>query len=78
LPSIIGSVKNKNLKEWEWYSSKIEGNNIEVLFNGIFRARFTCFIRYQGIPLSKINIERDGVKIQLKVYKDVMTYKNFK
>jgi hypothetical protein len=77
ISSIISAVRSKTLKEWQWYSSKISDTGFEVYFEGIFRARFTWFVRFQGIPLSKIFIEREGVTYPLKVYKDVMTYKKF-
>lgn len=78
LDSSIAAVKNKNLKEWQWYGSKVSSNSFEVYFEGTFRGRFTWFVRFQGIHLSKITIERDGIEYPLKVYKDFMTYKNLK
>lgn len=65
-------------KKWEWYSSQIIGDKIEIYFEGDFRGNFTELIHCQGIPLSKITIERDGVIYPMKVYKDVMSYKKFK
>lgn len=77
ISSIISAVRSKNLKEWHWYSSKLNDSGFEVYFEGTFRSRFTWFVRFQGVPLSKIFIEREGIVYPLKVYKDVMTYKKF-
>jgi hypothetical protein len=68
----------QKLKDWQWYSSKLSENSFQVIFEGIFRGGFTSFVRFQGIPLSKITIERNGIIYPLKVRKDVMTYKKFK
>lgn len=78
LSSIIYSFKSSNLKEWEWYSCNSNEKGFEIYFEGVFRGRFTSLIRFQGIPLSKITIERNGIIYPLKVRKDVMTYKKFK
>jgi len=78
MPINLSIYSMRDLKEWEWYSSQIIGNRIEVYFEGIFRGGFTWFVHCQGIPLSKITIERDGVIYPMKVFKDVMSYKKFK
>jgi len=75
--SMVDDVLDPDIKTWQWYSSQLNENGFEVYFEGTFRARFTGFVRFQGIPLSKITIERKGVVYPINVYKDVMTYKKF-
>ncbi|MFT3979060.1 MAG: hypothetical protein QM687_01230 [Ferruginibacter sp.] len=75
LRGIVEDVQDKEVKEWEWYSSKLEKDGFKVYFEGTFRARFTSFVRFQGVPLSKITIERNGVVYPINVLKDVMSYK---
>lgn len=78
LSSIVDDVKDSDIKKWQWYSSKINNKGFEVYFDGVFSSRFTSFVRFQGIPLSKITIERNGIVYPIKVRKDIMTYKKFK
>lgn len=75
---LVYDVLSNNLKEWQWYSSKIKDRGFEVCFEGIFRGGFTNWVRFQGIPLSKITIERNNTVYPLKVYRDVMSYKKLK
>ncbi len=77
LKLMVYDVKSENLKEWTWFSSKLKDNGFDVYFQGIFRARFTSFIRFQGVLLSKIIIFRNGTSYPIHVYKDVVSYKTF-
>lgn len=75
---LVYKVLNKNIKEWQWYSSKIKDRGFEVYCEGILRGGESNFVRFQGIPLSKITIESNNTIYPLKVYRDVMSYKKLK
>lgn len=75
---LVYDVLSKNLKEWQWYSSKLNDRGFEVYCEGILRGGESNFVRFQGIPLSKITIESNNTIYPLKVYKDVMSYKKLK
>ena len=78
--SIVSIIEDmQELKTWEWFSSKEESNGFEVIVTGEFLPRFTWFIHAQNIALSKISIKADihDTTYNLKVYKDVTSYKKF-
>ena len=76
LTSLIKDVRNKVLKQWTWHSSQLKGNGFEVYFEGIFRIRYHCHLRFLGIPATHISTLRNGVRYPIKLRNDVIVYKN--
>lgn len=76
---MVDDVLDPDIKDWQWYSSKLFRDGFVVYFEGIFRGPFVNFVRFHkpGIPLNKITIERNGIVYPVKVYKDVMSYRRF-
>jgi hypothetical protein len=77
IESIVEDFQDPDLREWEWYSSKVEDNGFKIVFKGWCSFRNYWMIHCQMIPYSKITIEDKFGKYQNKVIKDVTTYKDF-
>lgn len=77
IPSILNSLKDEDIREWEWYSSKVTENGFEVIMNGIFRGIFLPLLHQQGIPHKSLFIERNGVEYPTKALTDVLTYRTW-
>jgi len=75
IPAMIDALKD--IREWEWYSSKLFSDGFEIIMKGIFRGIFIPIIHHQGIPHSNIFIERNGKVFATKVLADVLSYKTF-
>ena len=68
----------KDLKSWEWYSSKLTDDGFEIVFTNSFLPRFIWMIHYQQIPYNKIWIMDDRFgDYEDRVIKDVTSYKKF-
>jgi len=69
----------KNLKNWEWYSSKIINNGLEIIVKDSFYPRYIWIFHCQNIPLSKFWLEDDKFgNYGIETIRDVTTYKKFK
>jgi hypothetical protein len=75
IPTMI--YKIREIREWEWYSSKLTGTGFEIYMKGIFRGTFLPLLHHQGIPHTSMFIERNGIEYPTKALIDVMTYKSF-
>jgi hypothetical protein len=75
IPSMIDGLKD--IRDWEWYSSKLTNDGFEVIMKGIFRYIFRPLLHHQGIPHKSIYVEREGVEYPTKSVIDVLTYKTF-
>jgi hypothetical protein len=75
LPNIINDLQE--IKEWEWYSSKLTKNGFEVYVKGMFRYVFRAMIHQQGIPHTSIFVERQGKEYLTNSLKDVLTYRKW-
>ena len=72
-------VDLKNLKNWEWYSSKIINNGLEIIVKDSFYPRYIWIFHCQNIPLSKFWLEDDKFgNYGIETIRDVTTYKKFK
>jgi hypothetical protein len=61
----------QNIKEWEWYSSKIYETGFDVVFSGYFNAgQFINFIHCQNVPLKNIKVIDGSSEIYLQTIKD--------
>jgi hypothetical protein len=77
----IYHLQNKNIREWEWYSSKEVENGFDIVVSGDFNAgQFISFIHCQNVPLANIRIINEEKKkyYELKTIKDYTTYKTLK
>jgi hypothetical protein len=78
LDSLISDFKDPDLREWEWYSSKLEEQGFQIIFKGVFSLRFIWIIHVQNIPYNNITAANDiHGNYKLIVYRDVTTYKEF-
>ncbi len=77
IQSIVSDFQDPNLREWEWYSSKVNESGFQITFAGWFSFRNYWMIHYQMIPYSKFTIENNDSIFNPKVIKDVISYKNF-
>ena len=75
IPSMIYDIKD--LRKWEWYSSKLFEDGFELVFLNQFKAIFLPIIHHFGIPINKIYYNRNGREFHTTVYKDVLSYKTF-
>jgi len=75
IPSMIDNLKE--IRDWEWYSSKLTDDGFEVIMSGIFRGIFLPMLHHQGIPHKSLFIERDGIEYPTKALTDVLTYKTW-
>lgn len=77
LQSLIYDFQSEGLREWEWYSSKLNSDGFEVyVIGGLFRIRYYSHARFLGIPGSSISLQREGKIYPLKLRNDVIVYKN--
>ena len=67
----------QNIREWEWYSSKLGNTSFEVIMKGMFRYIFRPILHHQGIPHANIFVVRNGKEYPTKSIIDVLTYKTF-
>jgi hypothetical protein len=79
LYGVIEDFQDADIREWKWYSSKLQDKGFEIIVEGWFNPRFIWIVHYLNIPYSKIWIEtdRNKRKYRIKVYKDITTYKTF-
>lgn len=79
LISSIGTniVTLQEVKDWEWYSSKLTKNGFEVYMKGMFRGIFLPMIHQQGIPHTSLFIEREGKEYPTRALTDVLTYRKW-
>ncbi len=77
IPSIVSSFQNSKIRKWEWYSSKLTESGFEITFNGWCSFKNYWMIHCQMVPYSKFHIEELESMFQPRVYKDVITYKEF-
>ncbi len=75
IPNIINKLKE--VKDWEWYSSKLTTNGFEVYMKGMFRYIFRPMIHQQGIPHTSIFVERDDKEYPTRSLTDVLTYRKW-
>lgn len=68
----------KEYKDWEWFSSKLFENKIQLVFKKTFYPKFYWIVHCQNIPLSQMFFQDDRFGNYVpKVYKDVTSYKKF-
>lgn len=75
IPSMVDKVKD--VRKWEWYSSKLNDGGFEVFFIGNFRGIFIPIVHHQGIPHANIFTEEDGVEYPTRALTDVLTYRKW-
>jgi hypothetical protein len=75
IPNIIDGMQN--IREWEWYSSKVIDNGFEIRVLGIFRYIFRHLIHQHGIPHTSIFVERNGIEYPTRSLTDVLTYRTW-
>lgn len=75
--SMIDDMRDADIRDWEWYSSKLMDNSFEVVVQGKFHIGFLWFIHCQGIPLYKMFISDGEKTYPIKMYRDVTSYKTF-
>jgi hypothetical protein len=68
----------KEVRDWEWYSSKLMDNGFEVVMKGEFYGIFLPILHHMGIPHKSMFIVHDGHVYDVsRAGTDVMTYKTF-
>lgn len=75
IPNIIDTLQD--VKEWEWYSSKIIKNGFEVFITGDFHGIFLPMIHQQGIPHASLFIESEGNEHSTRALTDVLSYRKW-
>lgn len=75
IPTII--YRMQKVKEWEWFSSKLNEDGFEVYMKGIFRGIFLPLLHQQGIPVENIFIERDSIEYPTRIVRDVLSYRKW-
>jgi len=68
----------QKLRQWEWYSSKLDDGGFVIVTTGSFHPRFVWMLHCQGIPYSKIFVEDDkfgSYNMRITVVDDVIEYK---
>ncbi|OYQ49652.1 hypothetical protein CHU92_00300 [Flavobacterium cyanobacteriorum] len=75
--SIISQLQDVDVKEWEWYSSKVTKNGFDVYIKGEFYGIFLPMIHQQGIPHANLFIVTDGKEYPTKGRTDVLTYRKW-
>ncbi|CAD7802294.1 hypothetical protein CHRY9390_00907 [Chryseobacterium aquaeductus] len=79
LISSIGTiiVTLQEVKDWEWYSSKLTENGFDVYIKGEFYGIFLPIIHQQGIPHTSLYIVSDGKEYPTRALTDVLTYRKW-
>lgn len=75
IPSMIWDLQN--VKDWEWYSSKVTDDGFEINMTGIFRVIFLPLMHQQGIPHSSMFIVREDKEYPTRALTDVLTYRKW-
>lgn len=75
--SIVNKLQDDDVKEWEWYSSKITKNGFEVYIVGEFLSIFLPMIHQQGIPHTSLFIVSEGKEYPTRALTDVLTYRKW-
>ncbi|MCX6318448.1 MAG: hypothetical protein NTW29_14245 [Bacteroidetes bacterium] len=75
IQSIIDTLQE--VKDWEWYSSRLTPNGFDVYMKGMFRGIFLPMIHQQGIPHTSLFIIRDGKEYPTYALTDVLTYRKW-
>jgi hypothetical protein len=75
IPTMI--YKLRDIREWEWYSSKLISNGFEVIIKNRFWGIFLPLLHHQGIPHKCLFIEKEGKEYPTRAITDVLTYKSF-
>ncbi|HEX7846213.1 MAG TPA: hypothetical protein VF476_10480 [Chitinophagaceae bacterium] len=72
ISSIVEDFQNANLRQWRWYSSKLNNDGFEIYFEGWCSFRNYWMIHAQNIPYSKMEVYNDKYKKTFtpKVLKD--------
>lgn len=59
IDAIVEDFQDPDLREWQWYSSKLNDNGFEIIFEGWCSFRNFWLIHAQNIPNSKMEVYND-------------------
>jgi hypothetical protein len=78
IPTLLGNILDPDIKEWEWYSTKLDNEGFDIVLKGIHTGFFESIIHNVGIPITSIFFIKDGKERPLINFGvDVLSHKTF-